>query len=343
MSVRLVRVGAGGQVEHEAGLSAGEARRLVETGRAAVPLSDLATRLVTQFKQYHPQQRSSVTNPADPPTAPVEPGREWQLFSMFTPQPRRGYSQPAPPSTINRNTSKYFPQPGAGSGPETKETTASPPFSPPYVSSPAPASHPVQPITQLSPLSLSQFSSQQARAPPAQHADSLCDEDQALEDYIELRMEELISESVNVQESSTISVNNEVKKPFSFKRPEEAQRSKPVFLPPLRLKPKRSKIEVSPEKLAAQSEVSLNPSISKRLPVREMNYPLPSPDQKILSAAIESPDIVLNEKNQGNISDLLYQCKELGFLLVFRNGTTQLRDLETATTGLGSPEAVVVR
>ena len=315
----------------------------METGRAAVPLSDLAARLVTQFLQYQPQQHSSVSNSMDPPTAPVEPGREWQLFSMFSQQPRPGYSQPGPASTINRNTSKYFPQPGAGSGQETEETTASPPFSPPYVSSPAPATHPVKPISLLSPLSLSQFSSQQPRPPPAQAANALCDDDQALEDYIELRMEELIPESVNIQESSKLCENNEVKKTFSFKRPEEAQRSKPVFLPPLRLKPKRSKIEVSPVKLVVQSGVSPNPTISKRLPEGGKNYPLPSPDQKILSPDIESSQIILNEKNQGYISDLLCQCKELGFLLVFRNGTTQLRDLETVTAGLGSPEAVVVR
>ena len=40
---------------------------------------------------------------------------------------------------------------------------------------------------------------------------------------------------------------------------------------------------------------------------------------------------------------MLHKCKELAFLIVFREGFTQFRDMSTIGAGFGSPRYVAVR
>ena len=51
----------------------------------------------------------------------------------------------------------------------------------------------------------------------------------------------------------------------------------------------------------------------------------------------------LSTNNQSEVLQLLYRCKELAFLIVFREGFTQFRDMSTIGAGFGSPRYVTVR
>ena len=65
--------------------------------------------------------------------------------------------------------------------------------------------------------------------------------------------------------------------------------------------------------------------------------------------ATGSESINLNElfslttNNQSEVLQMLHKCKELAFLIVFREGFTQFRDMSTIGAGFGSPRYVAVR
>ena len=51
----------------------------------------------------------------------------------------------------------------------------------------------------------------------------------------------------------------------------------------------------------------------------------------------------LTTNNQSEVLQMLHKCKELAFLIVFREGFTQFRDMSTIGAGFGSPRYVAVR
>ena len=54
-------------------------------------------------------------------------------------------------------------------------------------------------------------------------------------------------------------------------------------------------------------------------------------------------EIILTSSNEEEVERILSGCKELVFLLVFREGFTQFRDTTSLGSGFGSPLGVVVR
>ena len=58
---------------------------------------------------------------------------------------------------------------------------------------------------------------------------------------------------------------------------------------------------------------------------------------------MDEEEIILTSSNEEEVERILSGCKELVFLLVFREGFTQFRDTTSLGSGFGSPLGVVVR
>ena len=137
-------------------------------------------------------------------------------------------------------------------------------------------------------LTISQFSVDNIEQPQLSDDDNSSqeEEDMLLDNFIESRMEEEMTESSFEED----------KKPFK----------KPLSLPPIKKRKTENVVKVT--------------SDSNRSVFKELTENIFEP-----------------------VSEFLTNCKELGFLIVFREGYTQFRDTSTLGSGFGSPEHIIVR
>ena len=167
----------------------------------------------------------------------------------------------------------------------------------------APKEIPSSQIPEFNILSVSQFSTQQFLEKP-----NLSEDDNSSEDEnSDLELDQFVQQKMN----------EELMKPQKKDDQKSDQKSKlPVvgrFLPPV----KKRKVNIG--KCHLEEVVTGSESIN------------------------ENELFSLTTNNQSEVLQMLHKCKELAFLIVFREGFTQFRDMSTIGAGFGSPRYVAVR
>ena len=146
------------------------------------------------------------------------------------------------------------------------------------------------------------------------------EEDSDLDKFIQSRLEEMMSADT-----------------------EDAPKVSPIFLPPT----KQSKLtRYFPGKQAAflppvkRRQEDRQPA-GGRIMMSEKDIKRPKATHQ--EGKKDEEEIILTSSNEEEVLRLLSSCKELLFLLVFREGFTQFRDSTSFGSGFGSPLGVVVR
>merc|ERR1719233_1694910 len=220
------------------------------------------------------------------------------------------------------------------------------------------------PASRFSPLSLSQFpsqtisSQQEDRAEvkndfdikndgPTEVDDILSSEshqstigsnvtdvkDIELEEFIEFRLEEIIHDNKEVQTTKPIFQPPTKQSKLTNYYP--SRRSQlPTFQPPLKNGPDQDK----DRKLLMGSKKSSNDSEKLKNKADNQDDEL---NTKKLKTEVD--EFIMNENDKEEVEKILCGCKEIAFLMVFREGFTQFRDTAALGYDFGSPMGVVVR
>ena len=212
------------------------------------------------------------------------------------------------------------------------------------------------PVKGFSPLSLSQFPTQSPSSQqndPAGLIKEFDDENYGPTEAIDV----LTRENSEITTAKDIELDEFIESRLKEIVPdnEPAQTIKPMFHPPTKQSkltnyyPSRSKLpsfkpplkngseQDADKKLMEIKETVDNLEKQKNMDDHHDN----AKNSKKLK--MEEDEIIINENNIEDVEKILFGCKELVFLMVFREGFTQLRDTSALGTDFGSPMGVVVR
>jgi hypothetical protein len=143
------------------------------------------------------------------------------------------------------------------------------------------------------------------------------EEDSDLDEFIQSRLEEMMPAGT-----------------------EDASKVKPIFQAPT----KQSKLTT----YFSGKHGAFLPPVKRRQDdrgqaVENIEKDIKRPKTNYQEVKMNEEEIILTSSNEEEVERLLSSCKELVFLLVFREGFTQFRDTTSLGSGFGSPLGVVVR
>ena len=168
-------------------------------------------------------------------------------------------------------------------------------------------------------MPISQFSNTQVEDLNLSESSEEDETDIDLDEFIQAR----IDEEVGVAKDSDKQFNG-TNKP-----------KKPIFLPPV----KKRKLEDTKADIFQRPDNTRNRKLEeKRKPENKLYM-----DRATEQVEDTNDFKLLTEGNLPVVKEILKGCKELSFLLVFKEGFTQFRDMSTIGTSFGSPRHVIVR
>ena len=171
-------------------------------------------------------------------------------------------------------------------------------------------------------MAISQFSNTQVEDPNLSESSEEEQTDTTLDEFIQARIDEEVGFAIK-----------------SDKQPNESIRpKKPCFLPPVKKRKLDEPKAGKPDKAENVSKKKLDFTDAEKKGNLENKLGLAAG-----KAEVKDDFKILTEGNLSEVKNMLKGCKELSFLLVFKEGFTQFRDMSTIGTSFGSPRHVIVR
>ena len=279
--------------------------------------------------------KSDVSPPYEPPSPPYlstpPAGGLIPSFPSST-TPSTPYENFPPPSRFNMSPTLGFQSEVSKSDSPDNDT----PSLPIYLSCPVPVS-PTPPTLLMSPLTLSQFPSQPPVSSPQDQLDTSAElEDTDLDSFIQSRLEEILPVPENVPKTKF----QPPTKQAILTKYYPSRATLPAFLPPVK-KPKLDKLVQTP---AIHIEENTGQAKMKSFKFNQKMEDIKSNQMKLHDTDInKDEEVVLTSSNQEEMVKIITSCKELVFLMVFREGFSQFRDTTALRYGFGSPVGVTVR